>query len=239
MNSKNLVYLPLSSTNHSMAHCWFGKNKEYDLLINNWGEKDFYKDANHDLYFQIKNHKYKTLLYLFQNFFEIMSKYDYIMCPDPDLKTEVEDINHLFRIVKKYDLALSQPSLTGYYNWECFQHDPNPNIILKHYNYVENMCPVFSIKALYACLWTFSLSYSTWGLEFLWTKLASSDYKKIAVVNSVKIENTRKNESGNIVYPNGKTAWLEYDETIAKFNLDNKPKLMGVTSRFDGQKTVL
>jgi hypothetical protein len=53
---------------------------------------------------------------------------------------------------------------------------------------VEVMCPYFSSDALRVALNTFDLSYSTWGLDFIWPRLLKVEP---VVVDEFAIKHTR------------------------------------------------
>lgn len=229
---KCLVYLPLSRTNCDYADLWFGENRKYDILVNNWGDSGFFRDHNPELYFEIKEHKFRTLVRLYSNQFKILNKYDYVMCPDPDLKFKVEDINKLFVMAKQYDLDLCQPSISGHLNHPSLARVENTNIIIRHMNLIEPMCPIFSRRAMFSCLWTFSLSYSAWGLDFVWPTLVANDKKtNIGVINTVVVDHTRPCVSNATIFPNGKSAWDEHQETLRLFGLTNANKTYFTTPR--------
>ena len=236
----NLVYLPLSRTNCEYADLWFAEGRNYDILVNNWGDSDFFRDRNPELYFEIKEHKFRTLVKLYVNHFRLLGKYDYVMCPDPDLKIKVNDINRMFDIAKHYSLDLCQPSITGHLNHPPLAPVDNKNILIRHMNLIEPMCPIFSRKAMFSCLWTFYLSYSAWGLDFVWPIIVANDKtSNVGVINNISVEHTRPCVSQDTIFPNGKKAWDEHQETLAAFGLTNairtyyntplyssKPKLM-------------
>ena len=217
----NLVYLPLSSTNCEYACSWFGENRQYDILINNWGYvPDFYRDCNPEFYFEIKEHKFRTLVKLYSEQFKLLNKYDFVLCPDPDLITNVDDINRLFDVAKQFNLDLCQPSITGYLNHNCLAPVKDRNTLIRHMGLVEPMCPMFSRKAMFTCLWTFNLSYSAWGLDFVWPLLVANETKSnIGVINTVAVEHSRPCVSQHLVFENGKTPWIEHRETLELFGL--------------------
>jgi len=236
----NLVYLPLSRTNCEYADLWFGEGRNYHILVNNWGDPDFFRDRNPELYFQIKEHKFRTLVRLYANVFRVVNKYDYVMCPDPDLKIKVTDINRLFDIAKHYKLDLCQPSITGHLNHPSLAPIDDKNIIIRHMSLIEPMCPIFSRKAMFSCLWTFPLSYSAWGLDFVWPTIVANEKKSnVGVINSVSVEHTRPCVSQDVVFPNGKKAWDEHQKTLALFGLTNSTKTYYNTTTFNSKPNLM
>lgn len=215
-----------------MADCWLGDGREYDVLVNNHGEPGFFKDRGAEHYFEIREYKYRTLRYLYQNHFPLLSQYDYVMCPDPDLKTKIEDVNDLFRFVKRYGLDLAQPSITGFANWPILKPVSDANILIRHANLIEPMCPIFSKDAMLKCLWTFDFGYSAWGLDFVWPILVSNKSKlNVGVINPITVEHTRKCTTTHMTYPNEKTSWDEMSEVMMKFGfVDCKAKVYKITT---------
>jgi hypothetical protein len=49
-----------------MADCWATSGRQYDLLVNNYGAEGFFKDRNPEFYFEIKDHKFRTVKHIFQ-----------------------------------------------------------------------------------------------------------------------------------------------------------------------------
>ena len=63
---------------------------------------------------------------------------------------------------------------------------------------VEVMCPYFSANALRIALPTFDLSYSTWGLDFVWPRLF--DFSPV-VVDEFSLRHAR---------PTGESGFYQY-----------------------------
>lgn len=230
MNFKNLVILPLSDTNCSMADCWATHGRQYDLLVNNYGTEGFFKDRNPEFYFEIKDHKFRTVKHIFQQNYHLLKNYEFVMIPDPDLQIQGKDINNLFSFAKNYNLDLCQPSQTGHVSWPLSKPDPDKNIAIKHLNIIEPMCPIFSKKALMSCMWTFDFSFSSWGLDFVWPELVWNENKNnVGIINCISVDHTRPCISKDAIFSNGKTAWEEFDDSEKAFGYTRKCELLFLT----------
>jgi hypothetical protein len=90
------------------------------------------------------------------------------------------------------------------------------------------MCPFFSAEALRAAVFTFDLSYSTWGLDYLWPKLPGLDP---VVVDAFNIKHVRPMESHGPFY--------EYMKKIGISPRDEATKLREmVAGAADSQKVL-
>jgi hypothetical protein len=120
-------------------------------------------------------------------------RYERVWFPDDDLMVSWADINLMFHIARKYSLDLVQPSLLRVPG--CFithsvtaQH---PGRVLRYVDFVEIMCPAFSIRALRICLGTFRDSVSGFGLDHLWPALLGGARSRIAIIDATGVVHTR------------------------------------------------
>lgn len=174
---------------------WFFNNRNYDLYVNYYGENDNIAEeykAKSDYFSRHKGPKWsiiRAVLFQTGNFWE---KYDYIWFPDDDLRLPngAISINELFNIAANFKLNLSQPALID----ENVSHKNliyNPNSLLRFTNFVEIMCPLFSITAFKTIISTLKNIEikSGWGLDYIWPQLLN--YKSIAVIDAIPIHHTR------------------------------------------------
>jgi hypothetical protein len=126
---------------------------------------------------------------------EIIDKYDYVFIPDDDLSLSGADIKRLFEITEKYNLWLSQPSIIGYFSIPLTISAPYN--ILRFTNYVEIMCPCFSIETLQKVHHTFNHNKSCWGIDLLWTHTLNDPKDKIAIIDDVAAIHTRPIYNGD------------------------------------------
>ncbi len=117
--------------------------------------------------------------------------YNYVWMPDDDLETNWRDINRLFEISRRFNLILSQPSLTHNSFISHGVTRQNSHSVLRFTEFVEVMCPIFSREALLACVGTFRGSWSGWGLDHIWPRMVGEVYNRIAIIDEVAVTHTR------------------------------------------------
>ena len=126
--------------------------------------------------------------------------YRYILLLDDDVLFSPGDVSRLFRICEEHRTYLVQPAL----KWGTYASHAvtlrNPLCILRAVSFVEIMAPVFSREALGDLLDTFTLTRSTWGIDWAWSsRLAGQG--RIHVVDDVSIEHTKPvNVEGGAFY---------------------------------------
>jgi hypothetical protein len=120
-------------------------------------------------------------------------QYERVWFPDDDLMMRWSDINLIFHLARKYSLDLAQPSLLPVPG--CFiTHGitaQRPASILRFVDFVEIMCPAFSLRALRLCLPTFRDSISGFGLDHLWPSLLGGPRARMAIIDATGVIHTR------------------------------------------------
>ena len=117
--------------------------------------------------------------------------YQRVWFPDDDLATSWKDINRLFEIGERHQLLLAQPSLreNSYVTHSVTKQ--NPDYAIRFTNFVEVMCPVFSIEALRTCAPSFYGSISGFGLDRVWPRMLGTIQSRIAIIDEVAVTHTR------------------------------------------------
>lgn len=118
------------------------------------------------------------------------SQYKYVLVVDDDIDFEPGDISRLFTLCEAHQLYLAQPSLRWgtHANHDVTLH--NPACLIRRTHFVEVMAPCFSRKALERLQPTFCLNHSTWGIDYAWSSLLSSE-GRIAVVDAIQVDHTK------------------------------------------------
>lgn len=116
--------------------------------------------------------------------------YRYYLLLDDDLIFEPGDISRFFRLCDKHGTQLCQPSLkwATHYNFKVTMC--NPACELRRVSFVEVMAACFSPAAIEELLPTFSLSLSTWGIDWAWACLLQGRVP-MHVMDAVAIEHTK------------------------------------------------
>ncbi len=201
-------------------------NPIFDLVVIDYtSEKD--KSPARDrvdlVYENLGGYKYHSIKeYLEEN--NIINQYEYFWFPDWDIEITEEDLVRLVDYAKLYNLSMCQPSLSSdsFISWDITRHNPSSKVRIT--NFVEVMCPLFTSESLKKVMWTFSLNYSSWGLDFLWASLLGDE--QIGIIDSVVVKHSRSISSHEWKLPNGKKSEEELREILEKYNLIMNPKVI-------------
>jgi hypothetical protein len=119
---------------------------------------------------------------------DLLNKYKGFIFLDDDLEISYSHLGGFFRFCALNNFPLAQPSLTrdSYYSHKHLLNKSASG--WREVDMIEVMCPYFSSASLKELLRTFDMSYSTWGLDFLWPKLLTS---KPVVVDEYSIKHTK------------------------------------------------
>lgn len=210
MNSRNCMIVAAGKGSRHKE--WIKGNCDFDLHLlvyddsaDKWAE---------DTPYICKLHGYKlkmTYAYL-TRYPEIIEKYDYFLLADDDISMTSEDVNNIFRAMRKYNLKIAQPSLVdSYYSWTHTLHDDLCR--LRYTDFVEVMIPCFSREALRTVLFTFNENDCGWGTEAHWPLLIKTDHRDMAIIDEVKVVHTRPVQSGT---PQN---FRDLDAYLKKYNL--------------------
>lgn len=116
--------------------------------------------------------------------------YRYYLLLDDDVIFEPGDVSRLFELSERHSTALSQPALkwSTYYNLNVTL--ANSACEIRSVSFVEVMAACFSAATLEQMLPTFSLSLSTWGIDWAWACLLKGE-GRLHVIDAVTIEHTK------------------------------------------------
>jgi hypothetical protein len=101
----------------------------------------------------------------------LLDRFRGVMLLDDDLEITCSQLSKFLDYCWANGFALAQPSLTLD---SCWSHEDLLNASSSGWRsvrMVEVMCPYFSSSALRLALKTFDLSYSTWGLDYVWPRI--------------------------------------------------------------------
>jgi hypothetical protein len=133
--------------------------------------------------------------------------YSHIWMPDDDIQIDACGVNQLFEIAVSHGLFLCQPALGGFLSHDVTKK--NNGSKLRFTNFVEVMAPLMSWDIYQKLRWTFSLSESSWGLDYLWPYILGYPSDKIAVIDSVAMIHTRPVGSDYSRFPKSPPAELD------------------------------
>ena len=191
----------------------------YDLAVLNPTDDPFVGPCRYQLH--RKGFKWKNLAALVEKHPEIKEDYDYFWVIDDDVRAGPAEANRLFEMMAKHGLDVAQPSLTpdSYRSHEITVHDARFERRLT--SLVEIMAPCFGREAFRICLPTFDVTYSGWGLDWVWPKLMLDrrGYPTCGVVDAVQVTHTCPVSSRDWTFPNGKSAEDEMRELLIEYRV--------------------
>lgn len=186
---RNLVISPIGD--ESMHASWLADrpNRTFDVLLMHYGTVENYGRSDADYYAARKGFKWELLDFALQSFHDVVQEYEYIWCPDCDVRATTDQVNRLFAIMPEQRLQLAQPAIAaGEITYQFLR--PRPGVLLRYTPFVEVMCPVFSREALLCVQPTFQESRSGWGLDLLWPRNFAK--QEMAIIDAVGVEHTGK-----------------------------------------------
>ncbi len=186
---RNLVISPIGD--ESMHASWLADrpNRTFDVLLVHYGANANFGRCDADYYAARQGFKWELVDFALQDFREVVDEYEYIWCPDCDVRATTEQVNRLFAIIREQRLQLAQPAIAaGEITYQFLR--PRPGVVLRYTPFVEVMCPAFSREALFRLQPTFKESRSGWGLDLLWPR--HFDNRELAIIDAVGVEHTGK-----------------------------------------------
>jgi hypothetical protein len=185
LSTKNLVIGVVGDK--SLHNKWIKNKKNFDLMLVYFGkEKEKYKKDCQYWLENVNGTKWNIIYNLNKN---IIKNYKYVFFPDDDIDVNSEQIEHIFALMRKHRLWLSQPAIKGFVSDEFTKKIKGNK--LRFTNWVEIMCPCFEINALNRCWNTFNENKTNWGIAHLWNLNLKNPINKIAILDCVEVNHTR------------------------------------------------
>lgn len=198
---KNLVFTSAGDKTN-FHNLWIGDNQQYDVMVVYYGKNDStYKNYSKkaDYILKRKGSKFQNFHYIYENYPEIINKYDRFFILDDDIIFNVEDINKMFELSKKYNFKICGPTFKN--TPECkISHrvtkTENKNQF-RYTNFIEVNVPLFNREALDKLMKYYDPVLIGWGIDylFIWANgLNSKD--SFALVDSVTCINPQDSKKG-------------------------------------------
>jgi hypothetical protein len=128
---------------------------------------------------------------------DLLENYEGFMFLDDDLEITYSGLNGFLEYCGAHDLGLAQPSLSRD-SYTSHAHLVNKaDCGQRVVNMVEVMCPFFAQDTLRTAIRTFSLSYSTWGLDAIWPRMLR---RNPVVVDEFAIRHLKPMDRGSAFY---------------------------------------
>ena len=188
--------------------------RSWDLCVSFYGRRESYPphDFSEFSSFQAGERKFQAIRSLLLSN-PLLRDYDYFMFPDDDLQMSWSDINRAFHAMHRWGLRIAQPSLKsgGHINYSATLQDHVYRV--RFTNMVEVMIPMMSRDVLRDCLGTFDLTRSSFGIDYVWSKVADVRLNHVGIIDDVAVLHTRPTASNYDIQP----AYKEGDALCAQY----------------------
>ena len=163
-----------------------GSDRNFDIALNLYAPPDQHASKACEYAYSGGINKYKAAKQFLNG--TSLDRFRGVMLLDDDLEISYSQLSRFLDYCWSNGFALAQPSLTLDSSWS---HKDLLNVSSSGWRSVravEVMCPYFSSSALRLALRTFDLSYSTWGLDYVWPRIISDSP---VVVDAFTIRHTK------------------------------------------------
>lgn len=220
---KNLILAAVGD--ESVHPTWLScAARSFDVALVYFGDRagQFADDAEY--YFARKGIKFSMLHEVVHRDLGIdrLLRYEYVWMPDDDIAADSFQVERLFHLSKKHQLAICQPGIgRGDVSFQALR--ANPDYVLRYSRFVEIMCPLFSRAALMRVLPTFNVNASGWGIDWLWASMFGSE--DLAVIDATPVHHTRPLSSGGVhtrLAKLGVNPLQELTQLVRQYGIDNR-----------------
>ncbi len=165
--------------------------RNWDCLLNAWSDPSAIPGpASEEFVFCDGENKFDGFATILQREQDRIRRYRYVLLADDDVYFQPGDLSRLFLLCEQHRLYLAQPALRWRTNINHVVTLWNPASRVRRVSFVEVMTPVFSIDALLELAPTFTISRSTYGIDWAWGSLLR-DRAAIHVVDAVRVDHQR------------------------------------------------
>jgi hypothetical protein len=195
--TKNLVFTS-AGDNTEFYKNWLDNNRNYDVWCVYYGKND----DNYNMYSNVvdkiwkrKGSKFQNFHHIYNNYRDLLDKYDRFFIVDDDIIMSTTDINNLFNISIKYDLWTCQPAYTpeSKISWPITKYQPGN--LLRYTNYTEVGTTVFSKYAIDKFMEYYDPILIGWGIDLFYIWVLGKDVEdKYAIIDSIQCINPHDNE---------------------------------------------
>lgn len=125
-----------------------------------------------------------------EDYRELLLRYEFVAFIDDDIITDAIAISRMFEIGEEAGLHIWQPSLSpnSYFTYAGTLR--NPIFRYRSVNFIEMMCPFFSIDALNAVSGMFRLGLES-GIDLVWCSLVPERMRQFAIIDEVSVHHSR------------------------------------------------
>lgn len=197
---KNLVFSSVGD-NTNFHNLFIGDKMNYDVFVIYYGDNnETYQKYKSKVHFieKRKGSKFQNFKYFYDNYPSIIQNYELFFILDDDILIDVEKINKMFEISKKYNLSICGPSFSGesLISHEITKHKPGR--LLTYTSFVELNVPLFSKPAIENLMNHYDNKLIGWGIDYLSIWSNGADKKKdYAIIHSIKCVNPHPSKKIN------------------------------------------
>ena len=225
MNCKNFVFTSVGNQGN-FDTLWVGSNASYHIYAIYYGDDEAtfekYKSKTKFI-MKRKGSKFQNFKFFYENYPDIIQQYDRFFILDDDIIMNVNDINNMFALSRKYNLEICGPSFKpdGKISELITMH--KPHTILTYTNFVEVNTPLFTKQALTNLMNILDESLIGWGIDYLYIWCNGLMKKtSYAIIHSIFCTNpyscTKLNKSRELYLiknaHNRRNIWESYSKKI-------------------------
>ena len=224
-HTKNFLFSSVGN-NTDFDSLWINENMNYDIYLIYYGNNDdIYNKYKSKVTFieKRKGSKFQNFKYFYDNYINIINKYDRFFILDDDIIFNVNDINGMFKISRQYNLDICAPSFSqkSKLSYRITLH--KPKTLLSYTNFIEVNTPLFNTNALHKLMEKLDYSLIGWGIDFLYIICNGLEKKRsYAIIHKIICENPKDNtkKDGRELYKISKC--LERAEIWKQFAIKHK-----------------
>jgi len=186
-----------SAGDKSNLHHWLKGERNFDLWISYYGDKENnYLDLS-DYYIARKGGKFPNFYYIHQKWGDILNNYQAIIIMDDDIIIDALAISRLFEIREQYDLWILQPSFDVRGKISHPITKVKPLSFLRYTNFVEITCPLFRKDKLDEFMRVYDPVLVGWGIDWWFLDLlVHGNRDKVAIIDEVSCINPHDRQKG-------------------------------------------
>jgi hypothetical protein len=222
---KDVVIMPFGKKSIRSPWVFDSNQRDFDVLLLTYHAPEELPDldmkSSHYRVLDMRDFKWIMIRKLFLQHPELVQQYEYFFFADDDIEIGKRNICILFSLMRKYQLLMSQPVLSGdsFKSWRVLRRKFFSGI--RYLSSVELMCPIMHQDANRDLMDTYDLNNSGWGIDILWGEVIRKKYgsKRIAVFDQLIARHTRPVGKGELYQKLGKSGVEERDEIFQKYHI--------------------
>ena len=194
---KDNILFTSAGDNTNFYNLWCSNTRNYDIFICYYGDSNYDKYKEHaDFYLKRKGSKMQNFHHIWTNNIGNIKDYKIFYIVDDDIIINTNEINDLFRLFKKLDVWILQPSFS---KRSKISHDITKQIENNKYrytNFIEINTPFFSKYSLSKCMDNYNPLLTGYGIDILFMNILGVESRnKFVIVDYISCINPNKDDS--------------------------------------------